>query len=79
MKCFEIQQLKEKMDLAIQINRKHEMFWNQALVIIVAALAAINRKHEMFWNLSIKIAYIPLTTALTVNMKCFEILMMKEN
>ena len=54
------------------INRKHEMFWNQAVATAKQNVLKINRKHEMFWNhFWYNTTKIPIK--LTVNMKCFEI------
>ena len=62
----------------ILINRKHEMFWNMKLGRKGSTLRTINRKHEMFWN-EREGDFEIVGNILTVNMKCFEILMSLPN
>ena len=48
-----LKKLRIKLELYL-LNRKHEMFLNNYLIIKINILISLNRKHEMFLNICYK-------------------------
>ena len=54
-----------------KLNRKHEMFLNMVMEILLVCPNTLNRKHEMFLNYQNREVLQTANKILTVNMKCF--------